>query len=282
LILEWTIMGLSPLSNRAANPFLMLGLQPSMFAFWATVATAPRAFLDPSAPGRYARRRILRFNIPYFAMVYVVGLSIQQRWRFGTIIPLIVVGYSVVAGIVFRWAIAIYYRDIRIPSGYRMAPRLPPWSRAARTSPPTSLEPSEIGNTYDCHYANQLLHNMQNKDWQRRDVRVRVGLIAVQVTGASCTRGSWDPFTPQPDLWAQKAGHLFLTSLALLMLEVYHRSFLVYRPIDTDPVLPAAVTDDDERKADDEPDVDAPAPSPEARPNRAAPVLQPCAVKTCG
>jgi hypothetical protein len=93
--------------------------------------------------------------------------------------------------------------------------------------------------------------------------------------------GSWDPFTPQPDLWAQKAGHLFLTSLALLMLEVYHRSFLVYRPIDTDPVLPAAVTDD-ERKADDEPDVDAPAPSLEARPNRAASVLQPCAVKTCG
>jgi hypothetical protein len=66
------------------------------------------------------------------------------------------------------------------------------------------------------------------------------------------------------------------------MLEVYHRSLLVYRPIDTDPVLPAAVTDDDERKADDEPDVDAPAPSPEARPNRAAPVLQPCAVETCG
>jgi hypothetical protein len=31
---------------------------------------------------------------------------------------------------------------------------------------------------------------MQNKDWQRRDVRVRVGLIAMQVTGASCTRGS--------------------------------------------------------------------------------------------
>ena len=100
------------------------------------------------------------------------------------------------------------------------------------------------------------------------------------VTGASCTRGSWDPFAPQPDLWAQKAGHLFLTSLALLMLEVYHRSLLVYRPIDTDPVLPATVTDDDERKAADEPDVDAPAPSPEARPDTAAPVLEPSPAKT--
>ena len=57
-------------------------------------------------------------------------------------------------------------------------------------SPPTAIEPSEIRNIYDWSYATQLLHNMQNKDWQRRDIRVRVGLIAMQVTGASCTRGS--------------------------------------------------------------------------------------------
>jgi len=69
----------------------------------------------------------------------------------------------------------------------KLVPRLPPWSRAARTSPPTSLEPSEIRNIYDWCYATQRLHNMQDKDWQRR---VRVGPIARQVTGASCTRGS--------------------------------------------------------------------------------------------
>jgi hypothetical protein len=102
----------------------------------------------------------------------------------------------------------------------KLAPRIPPWSRAARTSPPTSLEPSEIRSVYDRSYATQLLHNMENKDWQRRDVWVRVGLIAMKVTGASCTRGSWDPFAPQPDVWAQKAGRLFLTSPALLTLEV--------------------------------------------------------------
>jgi hypothetical protein len=113
------------------------------------------------------------------------------------------------------------------------------------------------------------LHNSQNNDWQRRDVRVRVGLIAMQVTGASCTRESWDPFAPQPDLWAQKAGHLFLTSPALLTLEVQHRSLLVYRPIDTDPVFPAAVTDDGELKAAAASDAEAPAPSPEARPDMA-------------
>jgi hypothetical protein len=47
----------------------------------------------------------------------------------------------------------------------------------------------------------------------------------------------------------------------------------VYRPTDTDPVLPAAVTDDDERKAAAE--AEAPAPSPEAKPDMAAPVLEP-------
>lgn len=105
LLLEWTLMGLSPWSNPAANPLVMLGFQLGMFAFWATVATAPRAFLDQSGPGRDTRRRILRFYVPYFAMVYVVGLSVPERWRFGTIIPLIVVGYVVVAGLLLHWAL---------------------------------------------------------------------------------------------------------------------------------------------------------------------------------
>ena len=102
----------------------------------------------------------------------------------------------------------------------------------------------------------------------------------MQVTGASCTRGSWDPFAPRPDPWAQQARHLFLTPLARLTLEVYHRSLLVHRPIDADPVLPAAVTDD-ERKAAAEPDAEAPAHSFEARPDMDAPVLENCPVKTC-
>jgi hypothetical protein len=103
-------------------------------------------------------------------------------------------------------------------------PATSPWSRAARTSPPTSLEPSEIRNIYGWCHATQLLQNMQNKDRQRR---VRVGLIARQATGASCTRGSWDRFAPRPDPWAPQASHLFLTSPALLTLEGYHRSLLV-------------------------------------------------------
>jgi hypothetical protein len=110
-------------------------------------------------------------------------------------------------------------------------------------------------NIYYWYYATQLLHNMQNKDWQRWNVRVREALIAMQVTGDGCDRGSWDPILPQPDIWAQKAGRLFLTSLSLLTLEVYYRYLPLYRPADTDPspmeAVPAAA---DERKAAARPD----------------------------
>ena len=91
---------------------------------------------------------------------------------------------------------------------------------------------------------------MQNKDWKRWNVRVREGLIAMQVQGDGCDQGSWDPFLPEPDVWGQKAGRLFLTSLSLLTLEVYYRYLPLYRPADTDPSPPEAVpAADDERKA---------------------------------
>jgi hypothetical protein len=98
-------MGLSPWSNPVANPLLMLAFQVGMFAFWATVATAPRVFLDRRGPGRHARQRIVRFFVPFVVLVYGVGLSAPERLRFAIIIPLIVVGYSVVAALLFKWVV---------------------------------------------------------------------------------------------------------------------------------------------------------------------------------
>jgi hypothetical protein len=105
LFLEWSLMGLSPWSNPAANPLLMLAFQIGMLAFWATVATAPLVFLDRRAPGRHARRLIVRFFLPYFALVCCIGLSVPKSLRFAIIIPLIVVGYSVVTGFLFKWVV---------------------------------------------------------------------------------------------------------------------------------------------------------------------------------
>ena len=83
----------------------MLAFQVGMFAFWATVATAPRVFLDHRGPGRQARRWIVRFFVPYFVLVYGVGLSVPESLRFPIIIPLIVVGYTIVAGLLFKWVV---------------------------------------------------------------------------------------------------------------------------------------------------------------------------------
>ena len=76
-----------------------------MFAFWATVATSPRVFLDRREPGRHARRWIMRFFVPYFALVDSVVLSVPESLRFATIIPLIIVGYLVVAGLLVKWVV---------------------------------------------------------------------------------------------------------------------------------------------------------------------------------
>jgi uncharacterized membrane protein YhaH (DUF805 family) len=73
-----------------------------MFTFWATVAIALRVFLDRRESGRHARWWIMRFFVPYFALVYCVGLSVAASLRFAIIIPLIVVGYSVVTGLLFK------------------------------------------------------------------------------------------------------------------------------------------------------------------------------------
>ncbi len=99
----------------------------------------------------------------------------------------------------------------------------------------SDLEHSPERNIYYWYYATQLLHNMQNKDWERWNVKVRDLLVAIQMKGLGCDRGSWDPFLPQPDRWARAGGRLYVTSLSLLTLEVYYRYLPLYRTSEKDP-----------------------------------------------
>ena len=94
-------------------------------------------------------------------------------------------------------------------------------------------------NIYYWYYATQLLHNMRNEQWERWNLKIREGLIGLQVKD-DMRQGSWDPFAPQPDLWAATAGRLYLTSLSILTLEVYYRYLPLYR-----------TGDDDQEKMDD-------------------------------
>jgi hypothetical protein len=93
LAIEWFLIGLSPWSNPNANPGLMLAFQLGMFSFWATVAFAPRIFVDTSKVSQSIRRTILKFYIPYFLFTYIIGLLIPEQLRFVVIIALIVFGY---------------------------------------------------------------------------------------------------------------------------------------------------------------------------------------------
>ncbi len=123
------------------------------------------------------------------------------------------------------------------------------------------LEESKDRNIYYWYYATQLLHNMGAKSWEQWNARVRDGLVGMQVGGAGCDRGSWDPTWPQDDLWGAKAGRLFTTSLSLLTLEVYYRYLPLYRdrggplepedePATAAVVKPAATNERREPKAD--------------------------------
>ena len=94
------------------------------------------------------------------------------------------------------------------------------------------LKNSDERNIYYWYYATQLLHNMQNKAWKQWNVKVRDGLVAMQVVGPGCDHGSWSPIFPQPDRWGTTGGRLFQTSLSILTLEVYYRFLPLYRTSD--------------------------------------------------
>lgn len=108
LMFEWFLIGHSPWSNPDANPFLMLGFQLGMFSFWSTVAFAPRLFLAQSPLARTFRKCIVRWFVPYFTLVYAIGLSVATELRFVTIIVLVIAGYSVVSGLCVTYIVRAF------------------------------------------------------------------------------------------------------------------------------------------------------------------------------
>jgi hypothetical protein len=113
------------------------------------------------------------------------------------------------------------------------------------------LQESGVRNIYYWYYATQLLHNMKGPRWERWNLKIREGLIRLQVKNGTCAEGSWDPFEPEVDLWSRHAGRLYLTSLSILTLEVYYRYLPIYRSFDDDQEKPDTamkVKDDDKPK----------------------------------
>ena len=99
-----------------------------------------------------------------------------------------------------------------------------------------NLLESHDRNIYYWYYGTQLLHNMQGPAWQLWNLKIRDGLIGIQVVDRGCDNGSWSPMLPVPDQWGKEAGRHFVTSLSLLTLEVYYRYLPLYRERDKNPV----------------------------------------------
>jgi hypothetical protein len=95
-----------------------------------------------------------------------------------------------------------------------------------------NLKDNDDRNIYYWYYATQLLHNLGGKEWVDWNKYIRDVLVAMQVGGDGCDRGSWSPIFPRPDRWGREAGRLYTTSLSILTLEVYYRWLPLYRPTD--------------------------------------------------
>lgn len=92
---------------------------------------------------------------------------------------------------------------------------------------PTSYE----RDAYYWYYATQVMFHMQGTHWQEWNESLRPLLVNNQEQ-SGVLRGSWDPLQPSPDRWGVHAGRIYVTSLHLLMLEVYYRHLPLYRTLE--------------------------------------------------
>ena len=93
LMIEWFLIGLSPWSNPEAHPGAMFIFQVGMFSYWATVSFVPRLFTD-ERKNNEIKKTMLKFYFSYFVIVYIIAFLLPVYARFAILIPLIIVGYS--------------------------------------------------------------------------------------------------------------------------------------------------------------------------------------------
>ena len=121
----------------------------------------------------------------------------------------------------------------------RRRPALPAISGAKRGDP-LMVEGSEyflahlpersFRNLYYWYYATQVMHNVNDQQWDVWNRKMRRLLVETQnVNTSSCAFGSWDPDGPAKDQWGGQGGRLMMTSLSALTLEVYYRYLPLYK-----------------------------------------------------
>jgi hypothetical protein len=87
-----------------------------------------------------------------------------------------------------------------------------------------------LRDAYYWYYATQVMFQMQGQHWQAWNDRLRTLLVDGQVQDGPLG-GSWDPMGAVPDRWGDAGGRLYVTSMHLLMLEVYYRHLPLYQSL---------------------------------------------------
>lgn len=85
-------------------------------------------------------------------------------------------------------------------------------------------------NAYYWYYATQFMNQMQGVYWNDWNNRLR-DLLTTSQTQSGALAGSWDPNQPTPDRWGREGGRIYVTTMHLLMLEVYYRRLPLYQDL---------------------------------------------------
>jgi len=78
----------------------------------------------------------------------------------------------------------------------------------------------KVAEFYTLYNATLAMYQAGGENWNQWNDAVRDGVVAIQIQGQGCERGSWDPNTT---IGGDQGGRIYSTALATLLLEVYYR-----------------------------------------------------------
>ncbi|MBN1911504.1 MAG: hypothetical protein JW818_17305, partial [Pirellulales bacterium] len=85
-------------------------------------------------------------------------------------------------------------------------------------------------DVYYWYYATQVMFQMQGDHWAAWNGRLHPLLVSTQ-TPSGPMSGSWHPTRPVRDRWGHAGGRLYVTTMNLLMLEVYYRHLPLFKTL---------------------------------------------------
>lgn len=100
----------------------------------------------------------------------------------------------------------------------------------ASSLPEVDLRNPQARDAYYWYYATQVMFYVHGSAWERWNKQMQQALLPSQEKEGPFA-GSWHPAEPVPDRWAHAGGRIYVTTLHLLMLEVYYRHLPLFKEL---------------------------------------------------